>query len=119
MTFDEALSELGLTTSTDAATARRAYLKLIKTRKPESDPVGFQRAREAFERITAQLESGAQLFVIPAAAPPSPAAPAVPPPSADPAPVTPQTAEDFRAQFAALPPGASVEAALAIARRAV
>jgi hypothetical protein len=115
MTFDEALRELGLTTTVDASSARRAYLKLIKTRKPESDPEGFQRAREAWERIASQLEQGARSVSL-AVAPLTPAAPAAGGSLGD---NVAATEDDFRAEFAALPPGTSVEAPLAIARRAV
>ncbi len=117
MTFDEALQELGVTSLVDASGARRAYLKLVKTRKPESDPAGFQRAREAWERISGQLENGAQNFF----APPPPTQPASvpsPPLPLPPAGQGPRTEDDFRAEFAALAPGASVEAPLEIARRA-
>jgi len=49
VTLTDAWRELGIDPGADADTVRRAYLRLIKTRKPESDPAGFQRAREAFE----------------------------------------------------------------------
>lgn len=42
----------------DAATAdalRRAYLRKIKQHKPERDPAGFQRCREAYELLTRWL----------------------------------------------------------------
>ena len=59
MTLTEAWKELGVDPGADAETVRRAYLRLIKTRKPESDPAGFQRAREAYEiaRASGDLES--------------------------------------------------------------
>ena len=59
MTLTEAWTELGVEPGADAETVRRAYLRLIKTRKPESDPVGFQRARAAFEvaRADGEIES--------------------------------------------------------------
>jgi len=47
--IDEAYRELGLAEDADADTVRRAYLRLLKTRKPEVDPDGFQRLREAYE----------------------------------------------------------------------
>lgn len=49
MTVQEALAELGVEPGADVETIRRAYLRLVKTRKPEADPEGFKRAREAFE----------------------------------------------------------------------
>jgi len=59
VTLTEAWRELGIDPGADPDTVRRAYLRLIKTRKPESDPVGFQRAREAFEiaRAGGEIES--------------------------------------------------------------
>ena len=59
MTLTDAWKELGVDPGADAETVRRAYLRLIKTRKPESDPAGFQRAREAYEiaRASGDLES--------------------------------------------------------------
>jgi len=106
VTFEEALGELGITAAADAQTARRAYLKLIKVRKPETDPEGFQRARRAYERITAQLDRGE----------PQPVSTSV---LAAPAGTEPTTIDGFRAELAAMPPGASVETPIAIARRAI
>jgi hypothetical protein len=59
VTLSEALGELGVEAGAEAETIRRAYLRLIKTRKPETDPAGFQRARQAYElaRAAAELES--------------------------------------------------------------
>jgi len=56
VTLEEAWRELGVEPDADAETVRRAYLRLIRTRKPESDPVGFKRAREAFEIARAGSE---------------------------------------------------------------
>ena len=49
MTLDEARRELGVAAADDDETVRRAYLRLLKTRKPDADPIGFQRLREAYE----------------------------------------------------------------------
>lgn len=49
MTLDEALNELGIDHEADAEGARRAYLRLLKKRKPEVDRDGFMRLREAYE----------------------------------------------------------------------
>jgi hypothetical protein len=51
MTFDQALVELGIDRDAGPEEARRAYLKLLKTRRPETDPQGFMRLREAFDRL--------------------------------------------------------------------
>lgn len=50
MTLEEAWEILGVGAGTDNKAVRRAYLRLLKTHKPETDPVGFQRLRAAFER---------------------------------------------------------------------
>ncbi len=59
MTLEEAFAELGVEAGAETETIRRAYLRLIKTRKPETDPAGFQRARQAYElaRAGAELET--------------------------------------------------------------
>jgi len=51
VTLDEALNELGIDSETDAEGARRAYLRLLKKRKPEVDREGFMRLREAYEYV--------------------------------------------------------------------
>jgi len=50
MTRDVALRELGLESGASPDEVRRAYLRRVKTRKPEADPAGFRRLREAYER---------------------------------------------------------------------
>jgi hypothetical protein len=49
--LDEALTELGIEYGASADDARRAYLRLLKTRKPEVDREGFMRLREAYEVV--------------------------------------------------------------------
>jgi chemotaxis protein histidine kinase CheA len=56
VTFEEALAELGIAADAAPDQARRAYLRLLKTRKPETDPQGFMRLREAYEQIKQRLE---------------------------------------------------------------
>lgn len=51
MTLDEALDELGVGADAGPEEARRAYLRLLKKRKPEVDPEGFMRLREAYELV--------------------------------------------------------------------
>lgn len=51
MTYDEALREIGVAPGSSQEEIRRAYLRLIKVRKPETDPEGFLRLREAFELL--------------------------------------------------------------------
>lgn len=55
MTFDEALAELGIAADAGPDHARRAYLRLLKTRKPEVDPQGFMRLREAYDLVKGEL----------------------------------------------------------------
>src|SRR5215468_3399469 len=55
MTLEEAFRELGIDASTPPEEARRAYLRGIKTRKPETDPEGFRRLREAYEVVAGVL----------------------------------------------------------------
>jgi hypothetical protein len=57
VTLDEALAELGVDRGATADEARRAYMRLLKTRKPETDPEGFRRAREAYELAKEALEA--------------------------------------------------------------
>lgn len=45
----EALEILGVDETTDRKSIRRAYLRLVKKHKPDQDPEGFQRVREAYE----------------------------------------------------------------------
>lgn len=56
MTLDEALNELGIDREADAEGARRAYLRLLKKRKPEVDREGFMRLREAYEAVKPYFE---------------------------------------------------------------
>lgn len=51
LSLSAAFEVLGLPPGTDRKSARRAYLRLLKKHKPERDPEGFQRIREAYERI--------------------------------------------------------------------
>lgn len=50
------LLQLDPATATPAS-VKRAYAKLIKLHRPESDPEGFSRVREAYQRALAELES--------------------------------------------------------------
>jgi hypothetical protein len=54
--LDEALAELGIDRGATPDAAKRAYLRLLKTRKPEVDPDGFKRLREAYELVKGDLE---------------------------------------------------------------
>jgi hypothetical protein len=55
VTLDEALRELGIDAAATPEEARRAYLRGIKIRKPETDPEGFRRLREAYELLAEAL----------------------------------------------------------------
>jgi hypothetical protein len=55
VTLEEALAELGIDHDAGSDGARRAYLRLLKTRKPETDPEGFMRLRAAYELVKVNL----------------------------------------------------------------
>jgi|JI10StandDraft_1071094.scaffolds.fasta_scaffold34915_2 hypothetical protein len=55
MSFDEALKVLGIEVSAGEDGARRAYLRLIRVHKPDRDPQGFQRVREAYDRVKGEI----------------------------------------------------------------
>jgi hypothetical protein len=83
MTRAEAFRDLGLEPGAKPDDIRRAYLRGVKTRKPEVDPEGFRRLREAFELLSANAQPSRE-------APPASTAP-----TADvrrPAPVDPRAA---------------------------
>ena len=60
MTLADAIYELGIEPSATPDEARRAYLRGIKTRKPETDPEGFRRLREAYELVAGALSNPAE-----------------------------------------------------------
>lgn len=115
----EALVDLGLDQQADAQTARRAYLRAIKVRKPESDPVGFQRAREAYEIVCAR---SAKLTAVAGEAPSNVPGPS---PSTEPSdsqiPSSPNDAaiEGFTRAWLAVPSSAGRAPRLEIAQEAV
>ncbi|MBU0552873.1 J domain-containing protein [Myxococcota bacterium] len=49
MDFERAIEILGVNAEADLDEARRAYLRLIRAHRPESDPEGFRRVRAAWE----------------------------------------------------------------------
>ena len=66
MTFVEALGELGLEAGASPEAIRAAYLKLLRVRRPDRDPQGFQRLREAYERAQAPANDAVEAFIFPA-----------------------------------------------------
>ncbi len=60
MRFADALQVLGIDAQTDQKTARRAYLRLVRLHKPEQDPEGFQRIREAWDAVRPLLPKRAR-----------------------------------------------------------
>src|SRR5687767_7082178 len=50
MTLDDAFTVLGVEAAATEDEVRRAYLRLVKKHRPETDPTGFQRVREAYDR---------------------------------------------------------------------
>ncbi|HEY6725618.1 MAG TPA: hypothetical protein VI197_16395 [Polyangiaceae bacterium] len=53
--MDEARTLLGVDQGTGADEVRRAYLRLVKKHRPEQDPGGFQRVREAYDIVRQAL----------------------------------------------------------------
>ncbi len=56
MSLEQAFEILGVTPDCTARAARRAYLRLLRQNKPDRDPEGFKRLREAYEAVKAFLE---------------------------------------------------------------
>jgi hypothetical protein len=51
VTLDEAVAELGLSPPIGADEIRAAYVRLLRTRRPDRDPAGFMRLREAYDLL--------------------------------------------------------------------
>lgn len=86
MSLEEAMALLGVTEDSDAKAIKRAYHKLLKRHKPDTDPGGFQRLRAAFTRMNDSL-CEREVFVSPHRLEPveQPTAPApAPAPEVDP-----------------------------------
>lgn len=73
MTYDEALREIGVAPGSSQEEIRRAYLRLVKTRKPETDPEGFRLLREAFELLRHLPEASPEIRLHPRSAEKRPA----------------------------------------------
>ncbi|RKG91940.1 hypothetical protein [Corallococcus terminator] len=118
MDFEEALQELGVDADPGGDTVRRAYLRRLKTRKPETDPEGFARLRQAYETVLAAREGREGPRTEAESLAPAPEAGA--PEATGPVSTLRQDVFDrFRAEFRALPPDAPPEAPVEVARRAV
>jgi hypothetical protein len=61
LTLDEALRELGVEAGATPDQIRRAYARGLKTRKPEVDPDGFRRLREAYEIAAGETIAAAKV----------------------------------------------------------
>jgi hypothetical protein len=101
VTLDEALYELGVQRGAGAEAARRAYLRLLKVRKPEADPEGFRRLREAYEIVRGPLAMArvaapaARIVVVPSVESSSAVPTSEPHPAPEPPP--PRAAHDLAA----------------------
>jgi hypothetical protein len=86
LSFDDAMLELGVDAKATAEEVRRAYLRLVKTRSPERDPMGFRRARAAYEVVRTTLTmrrlAAAQATALESPGAPEPVAPESPSPAA-------------------------------------
>jgi hypothetical protein len=58
VTHEDAVALLGLPTGYSQDDLRRAYLRLVRVTKPEVDPAGFARLREAFELLKRPVWNG-------------------------------------------------------------
>ncbi len=59
MKISDALATLGLESGATSRDARKAYLRLIKVHKPETDPEGFAKVREAYDTLKKRLPRNA------------------------------------------------------------
>lgn len=109
MTFEEALRELEIGPESSADEIRRAYLRKLKTRKPEVDPEGFRRLREAYDL----LDENAGFLPMRGTAPPAEPAQEPPPPLR---PLEPSPVVDIQRKLAQVD---HPEERLAVLRRAV
>ncbi|QHQ16484.1 J domain-containing protein [Pectobacterium parmentieri] len=55
---------LGIAPTHDEAEIRRAYAQQLKTHRPDRDPEGYQRLREAFDSAKQQVQGGATPILI-------------------------------------------------------
>jgi hypothetical protein len=104
MTLEEAAATLTLDPEGpfQAATIRAAYLAAVRRHRPETDPEGFKRVREAYELLLTygSLAEPSSPVAHLAPTPPGPAAPGRDLPS----PVTVAAPASLRQRLAALPP---------------
>lgn len=64
---------LGREEAADPAAVKRAYARLLKVHRPDRDPEGFRRIRDAYEALTGGAEAGPASVPEPATAPAAPA----------------------------------------------
>lgn len=82
--MSDAFRFLGLSGNADATQIKRAYVRLLRTHRPDEDPIGFQRLREAYEICLEQARRREQFSAPPRREPPPPDGEAGPVPMATP-----------------------------------
>ncbi len=71
MTDEEAFERLGLEPDADPKTIKRAYHQLLRHHKPDRDPQGFRRLRDAYElALQAHARAALEQAIAPVLAPP-------------------------------------------------
>ena len=86
VTLEEALAVLEITAESSPDETKRAYLRQVKRHGPERDPQGFQRVREAYERVCHRLQPPGGTGETTEQAPVSPSGAPGPQPAGEPVP---------------------------------
>jgi hypothetical protein len=112
---DDAWTILGLAPGAERAAIKRAYAVLLKQHRPDQDPEGFRRIRDAYEWLIARAGSAPSAPSMPLAPPAEDAAPPVPVPvpskDGQPSSVSPPMPEPPAAEFPAPQPAPATRSA--------